>query len=243
MVFGRVLVVSRKIEIQQLARSVAREILVADNTKEAIDIISSAIANTLPDLIIFDGTVGEFEIKSFLTATDNNCGIPAVIIGDSDNTPSWLAGFPEFCYISFENAPQQLSTFNVPSSFSELECCVSASSAGDKFFADALACSVSMAGKSKALYHALKMTRLVAESNCNPILITGETGSGKELIAKAIHFLRHPKERFVAVNCAALTANLLESELFGHIKGAFTSADKDKTGLLELAGQGSVFLD
>jgi transcriptional regulator with GAF, ATPase, and Fis domain len=243
MFFGRVLVVSRKIEIQQLGRSVAREILVADNTNEAIDIISSATASTSPDLIIFDVAAGENEIKSFLDATDNNCGISAVIIGDSDNVPSWLAGFPQFCYISFENAPHKLSTLNITSSFSELECSIPANSLKEEFFADGLTCSVSMAGKSRALHHTLKMIRLIAESNCNPVLITGETGTGKELAAKAVHLLRHPKEQFVAVNCAALTANLLESELFGHVRGAFTSADKDKTGLLELAGQGSVFLD
>lgn len=55
--------------------------------------------------------------------------------------------------------------------------------------------------------------------------------------------MRHPNEQFIAVNCAALTANLLESELFGHVKGSFTGADRDKTGLLELAGCGTIFLD
>jgi transcriptional regulator with PAS, ATPase and Fis domain len=113
----------------------------------------------------------------------------------------------------------------------------------NEFFADELAASVSMAGKSRAVLHTLKLIKLVAESNCNPVLIVGETGTGKELAAKAVHILRHPGEPFVAVNCAALTANLLESELFGHTKGSFTGADKDKTGLLELAGQGTIFLD
>jgi transcriptional regulator with PAS, ATPase and Fis domain len=96
---------------------------------------------------------------------------------------------------------------------------------------------------SKAIRNTLKMIKLVAASNSNPVLVVGETGTGKELAAKAIHILRHPNQQFVAVNCAALTANLLESELFGHVKGSFTGADREKTGLLELAGTGSLFLD
>jgi transcriptional regulator with PAS, ATPase and Fis domain len=112
-----------------------------------------------------------------------------------------------------------------------------------RYFAEELAASVSMVGKSDATVNTLRMTKLVASSRCNPILIVGETGTGKEVVAKAIHILRHPNEQFVAVNCAALTANLLESELFGHVKGSFTGADREKTGLLELAGSGTLLLD
>jgi transcriptional regulator with PAS, ATPase and Fis domain len=110
-------------------------------------------------------------------------------------------------------------------------------------FADQLASDISMVGRSKAICETLKMIQLVASSKCNPVLILGETGTGKELVAKAIHIIRHHNEPFVDVNCAALTAALLESELFGHVKGAFTGADRDKTGLFELAGSGSIFLD
>jgi len=76
------------------------------------------------------------------------------------------------------------------------------------------------------------------------VLILGETGTGKELAARAVHAWRYGgSEKFVAVNCAALTASLLESELFGHARGSFTGADRERVGLFEQAGDGSLFLD
>lgn len=104
--------------------------------------------------------------------------------------------------------------------------------------------ALEIVGRSKSTEKTLKMISMVAKSRCNPVLIIGETGTGKELAAKAIHLLRHGEnKKFVAVNCAALTANLLESELFGHTKGSFTGAEKEKTGLFELAEDGTIFLD
>ena len=114
----------------------------------------------------------------------------------------------------------------------------------DRFFSADCPPGVAIVGHSRGIVKTLQKLRLVAESNCNPVLILGETGSGKELAAQAVHALRCGQdERFVAINCAALTANLLESELFGHVKGAFTGADREKTGLFELAGAGTVLLD
>ena len=113
-----------------------------------------------------------------------------------------------------------------------------------KFFSPNCPPTVPIVGKSKGIARALETLKVVAQSHCNPILIMGQTGTGKELAAKTIHAWRCGlSEKLVAVNCAALSASLLESELFGHVKGAFTGAERDKTGLFELAGGGTIFLD
>ncbi|MEJ7812417.1 MAG: sigma-54 dependent transcriptional regulator [Gemmatimonadaceae bacterium] len=99
-------------------------------------------------------------------------------------------------------------------------------------------------GQSSALRGAVELARKVAQTRLTTVLIVGETGTGKELFARGIHYagLTHG-EPFVAVNCAAIPENLLESELFGHERGAFTDARSQKRGLLELAGAGTLFLD
>ena len=98
-------------------------------------------------------------------------------------------------------------------------------------------------GKSPQIRDVWKQIGAVSTTRA-PVLIAGESGTGKELVARAIHASSSTSERpFVAVNCSALAPGVLESELFGHVKGAFTGAVADRPGRLELAGKGTLFLD
>ncbi|MBX3452468.1 MAG: sigma-54-dependent Fis family transcriptional regulator [Planctomycetaceae bacterium] len=100
-----------------------------------------------------------------------------------------------------------------------------------------------MIGQSTAMLDVYRLTRQVAASSAT-VLLLGETGTGKELIARAVHELSpRASGPFIRVNCGALSDSLLESELFGHVKGAFTSAFENRTGRFEAAHGGTIFLD
>jgi two-component system response regulator PilR (NtrC family) len=99
-------------------------------------------------------------------------------------------------------------------------------------------------GESEAMHKAMELARRVASSDVNSILLNGETGTGKDLFARAIHYASERADApYLAINCAALPANLIESELFGYEKGAFTDAKSKKEGLFEQAYGGTIFLD
>ncbi|MCU0615965.1 MAG: sigma-54 dependent transcriptional regulator, partial [Gemmatimonadaceae bacterium] len=102
---------------------------------------------------------------------------------------------------------------------------------------------VAAIGRSRAWQDALRLAEVVAPTD-STVLITGESGTGKEVIARYLHELsgRH-EQPFMSINCGALPESLLESELFGHVKGSFTGAVKDKTGLFAAASHGTFFLD
>jgi two-component system response regulator AtoC len=97
-------------------------------------------------------------------------------------------------------------------------------------------------GASPAIINVIKLIGLLSESRI-PVLILGESGTGKELVARALHEASTPKCPFVAINCSSMVPTLLESELFGHVRGAFTGAEHEKIGRLELAAEGTIFFD
>ena len=98
-------------------------------------------------------------------------------------------------------------------------------------------------GTSSSILAVFQLVETIAATN-STVLITGESGTGKELVARAIHVNSPRKDRpFVALNCGALSETLLDSELFGHMRGSFTGADANKKGLIEVAGKGTIFLD
>jgi len=241
MTVRRIVAVSKNPEVQQLARRVARELFVADDLHEALDIIET----TDPHLVILDHHFNPTDIHEFLNTTDkNSTNVPVVIVGsDADGTNSSTEFLQRGAYDYLQGSKDYKRLEQIVSRIKNEPNTTDPKRELSDFFAEDYGASVCMAGRSKAILNTLKAIRLVAASRCNPILILGETGTGKELAASAVHHLRHPDEPFVAVNCAALTANLLESELFGHVKGSFTGADREKTGLLELAGFGTLLLD
>jgi two-component system response regulator PilR (NtrC family) len=101
----------------------------------------------------------------------------------------------------------------------------------------------SIIGRSEPMLALFKMVDTIAKTS-STVLITGESGTGKDLVARAIHFNSLRRDQpFVALNCGAIPETLLESELFGHMRGAFTGADQTKKGLLEVADRGTIFLD
>jgi two-component system response regulator PilR (NtrC family) len=98
-------------------------------------------------------------------------------------------------------------------------------------------------GRSQPMLDVFRLVEMVCRTN-STVLLTGESGTGKELVARALHSLSLRRDHpFVAVNCGAVTETLLESELFGHMRGSFTGAESNKKGLIEVADKGTIFLD
>ncbi len=237
----RIVVVSKKAQIPAIAQELANEVFAADDLAEAGEIITTVS----PDLVVFEGSFAPEPLRACVNRASHPTGSPpmAVVIPAHDS-PFRESEYKQAGILVCPTGEDHGARLrDIAAAIHETAQRQAAGQTHTEFFLDETAAAVAMAGRSPAMAKTLRMIKLVAASQCNPVLIVGDTGTGKEVAARAVHRLRHPDEPFVAVNCAALTAGLLESELFGHVKGSFTSADRDKTGLLETAGVGTIFLD
>ncbi|MCK5000973.1 MAG: sigma 54-interacting transcriptional regulator, partial [Anaerohalosphaera sp.] len=218
MVFENIVIVGNQQHTQSLLQTACSTMLVADDVSEAADIIGT----NDPDLVIFDNAFGPEEITDFLNHQNLSIKAPPVVVLNHDNDNGYSSqhydNTPIAGYIRHDDPDSDITSALKNLFYNKNE---------DEyldFFCSDIAANAGIVGKSKAMAHTLKMTETVAKSNCNPVLVIGKTGTGKEGIAKAVHDIRHNNDNFIAINCAALTATLLESELFGHVKGSFTGA-------------------
>lgn len=232
----KILVVGKDPQAQQLARGFTDKVYAADEVHDLWPLIETAD----PSLIFFDAHIPHKDIHNSLKQIqDKQIKIPVITVCSQEQKECandlLQAGIFNFIHHHEDSSRMAHIVDQINSADNKENAC---------YFLPDCPSPLPIVGKSESLRKTLNMIRIIAESSCNPVLIVGETGTGKELAARAVHMIRNGSgKKFVAINCAALTANLLESELFGHVKGSFTSADREKTGLLELAGEGTIFLD
>ena len=234
----KILVVGKGSKALEFARPFTKQLFAVDNAKSVWESIDSIA----PHLIIVGTSISKNDVCVLLTDLKlRKCDTPVIVVGsDQDDHAELMLKLGACDYIKGNDDFKRLGLIIDSIKTGQ----ISKPFPKNYYFAEDCPSAVSIVGKSKSTSRMLKMIKIVASSSCNPVLIIGETGTGKELAARAVHISRHgPDSRFVAVNCAVLTANLLESELFGHVKGAFTGADSEKTGLLEIADSGTIFLD
>ena len=219
--------------LSRLGKSIGHDVLTASSAEEALE----SVDRTRPDVIILDvrlpGMDGLQAIGSF---RDRLGDVPIIVItayGDLQTAVDAVRnGAFEYIVKPFELDLVERTLAR-------------ALRAGDLPVAETTSKQAvrGLVGSSAAMQDVFKHIALAAASDAS-VLLVGESGTGKELAARAIHkYSNRADGRFVAVNIAALSPSLAESELFGHVRGAFTSADQDRVGLLAQANGGTLFLD
>jgi two-component system response regulator AtoC len=212
----------------------------AENGKEGIELIRKVV----PDLVISDYKMPEMNGIEVLEKTkeiDKN--IHFIIITAFDDMSTTIKAMQKGAY-DFIEKPLEIEKLKIVikraidnKRLSENLDTIIEENAEDYKLNNVLI------GKTPVMKDIYKKIGQISASRVT-VLISGESGTGKELVARAIHYSSESKNQpFIPVNCTALTETLLESELFGHVKGAFTGSVKDKKGKFELAGEGTIFLD
>lgn len=215
------------------------DVLFASELEEALEIISS-----LPMVMVIAGMTGGFDdyVETYGLMKESNPDVGVIFIAPDMDISMALRAVDAGAYDCFSiTAPREklLVTLRKYSYRASLRQEIS-------FLREELRSRYghnNMIGSSSLIMKTFDLVKKVSPSNAN-VLITGESGTGKELVAMAIHRGSARKDfNFVAVNCGAIPAALLESELFGHVRGAFTGASEDKVGKFEFANRGTIFLD
>lgn len=210
--------------------------LIAANGREALDILKKDGA----DVVISDLHMPQMDGISLLKQMrESDINIPVIIVtahGEIDSAVNAMKlGASDYILRPFDLETIELALDRALSMarLKEENDFLKAEVEGEK----------TLIGASKSIQHIEQMIRTIAKEKVT-VLIYGETGTGKEVVAKVIHENSNRKNHlFVAINCAAIPADILESELFGHEKGAFTGALKERIGKFELANEGTLFLD
>ncbi len=211
----------------------------ASSGKEGLSIVSKGDIDLVVTDLRMDGMSGEEVLRRITTETP---GIPVIVLTGHGSIDSAVEAMKNGAY-DFLTKPLNLDQLNVivkralENRELSLQHTMLKKELGEAVIFDR------MIGTSADMRRLLELIKKVAPSRAS-VLITGESGVGKELVADALHSLSGRREKsFVKVHCAALSETLLESELFGHEKGAFTGADSMKKGRFELAHGGTIFLD
>lgn len=215
------------------------EVKTAANGKDGLDLVAKGDIDLVITDLRMDGISGEEVVKRVTTETP---GIPVIVLTGHGSIDAAVEAMKSGAY-DFLTKPLNLDQLNliVKRALENRELSLQHKLLKEEI--ESSACLEQMIGRSSEMQKVFSMIKKVAPAKAS-VLITGESGVGKELVANAIHNLSGRKDKaFIKVHCAALSESLLESELFGHEKGAYTGADSMQKGRFELAHGGTIFLD
>lgn len=215
------------------------EVKTASNGKDGLDLIFKGDIDLVITDLRMDGISGEEVVRRVTTETP---GIPVIVLTGHGSIDAAVDAMKAGAY-DFLTKPLNLDQLNIIVKRALQNRELSLQHKMLKREVECSSCLEDMIGKSSEMQKVFSMIKKVAPAKAS-VLITGESGVGKELVANAIHNLSGRKDKaFIKVHCAALSESLLESELFGHEKGAYTGADSMQKGRFELAHGGTIFLD